>query len=455
MNLQKLIQQKKSLPYYKILDSALARHIQNILIWHKLLESNADGKWGRISTYALVRFQKIHSISETLLGLETAKALFNTHPDRTQALMASVSQNFLSRVVACMRKKGFKVFTQPGEINIVYVEGVDPNFNLNADTPNVFNDLAIIFDFVNNAPRLLGKWVATADPGRYYTDSPMNPKGALHHNGQATAWRVGKHKDHRALVQCDYIEVTRDYNKDFRTEGDKKSRGKYFGANCHGSRTNNIKDIGRWSAGCKVVWGMRQHQEFMAVVESDRRYRQNPNFVFTVATLEGTELLTVSSTEAVSTPKIGQEIELLAKTIWGEARGESKAGKIATAQRLSFAETTKWRCAIAHTALNRLKISQATAYDDWWGNTLEEILLQPYQFSCHNPGDPNKAFFAKLTTGDPQFRECLEIARGVMNGSIPDNTGGASHYFNFNVVLPEWSKEMEKTARIGNHDFYK
>lgn len=439
MNLQKFLQQNKSLPYYKILDSALARHIQSILIWHKILESKADGKWGRFSTYALVRFQKIHGISETCLGIETAKALINTHPDRTQALKASVSQNFLSRVVACMRKKGFKVFTQPGEINIVYVEGVDPNFNLNADTPNVFNDLAITFDFINNAPRLLGKWVATADPGRYYTDSPMNPKGALHHNGQAKAWRVGTHKDHRALVQCDYIEVTRDYNKDFRTEGDKKSRGKHFGANCHGSRTNNIRDIGKWSAGCKVLLGMRQHREFMSVVESDRRYRQNSNFVFTVTTLEGTELLSVSSTEAVSNPLLSQEIELLAKTIWGEARGESKAGKIA----------------IANTALNRYKISQATAYDDWWGNTLSEILLQPYQFSCHNPGDPNKTKIAKLTTGDPQFRECLEIARGVMAGSIPDNTGKATHYFNFNIVLPDWSKEMEKTVRIGNHDFYK
>ena len=56
------------------------------------------------------------------------------------------------------------------------------------------------------------------------------------------------------------------------------------------------------------------------------------------------------------------------RTIWGEARGEGEPGMTA----------------VAHVLLNRLK-------DGRWGTALGSVCLAPYQFSCWNIGDPNRA----------------------------------------------------------------
>ena len=134
-----------------------------------------------------------------------------------------------------------------------------------------------------------------------------------------------------------------------------------------------------------------------------------------------------------------KEIELIAKTIWGEGRGESYEGKVA----------------IGNVIVNRYKVAQASRKSHWWGNTIEQIILHPYQFSCHNYNDPNKRKIAKLTTKDYHYRESLKIAKGILSGAIKDNTFGATHYFAYKTVQPRWALKMNKTKRIGNHDFYK
>ena len=63
----------------------------------------------------------------------------------------------------------------------------------NDDRPNHFNDLRIIIAF-NEAfrPVIEGIYLATTEPGFYYTDNPMNAKGAARIAfGQYTAWQVG------------------------------------------------------------------------------------------------------------------------------------------------------------------------------------------------------------------------------------------------------------------------
>ena len=69
---------------------------------------------------------------------------------------------------------------------------------------------------------------------------------------------------------------------------------------------------------------------------------------------------------------MSQDEDILARTLYGEARGEKIAGMEA----------------IASVILNRLAFSrQKNGY--WWGNTITEICRKPYQFSCWNQDDVN------------------------------------------------------------------
>lgn len=64
-----------------------------------------------------------------------------------------------------------------------------------------------------------------------------------------------------------------------------------------------------------------------------------------------------------------KEIDLLARTAWGEARGEGVSGMQA----------------VINVVQNRV------ARGGWWGATIEDVVLKPWQFSAWNANDPNRA----------------------------------------------------------------
>ena len=139
---------------------------------------------------------------------------------------------------------------------------------------------------------------------------------------------------------------------------------------------------------------------------------------------------------------------LIALTVYGEARGQSRLGK----------------AAVAWTILHR------AANPRWWGRDPAGCCLAPWQYSCWNKEDPNRARLlsflqggdtgaAALTEGaeaDAALRECLEIVERVCAGDIPDPTRGATHYFNPKAVAspPRWSAGRRPAATIGAHLFY-
>ena len=138
-------------------------------------------------------------------------------------------------VVAAMERKGYQVDRGPGELNIVYVEGMNSDGTPNADEANKWNDLRLLIRFEGGAPKIVGEWAATTEPGRYYTDHPVNPLGAARIEfGQYKAWQVGiHHESHEALVQTGgEVTVCRDLNKDGQRTGDKRQTGE-FGINQH------------------------------------------------------------------------------------------------------------------------------------------------------------------------------------------------------------------------------
>ncbi|MCC6779761.1 MAG: hypothetical protein IT537_24535 [Hyphomicrobiales bacterium] len=203
------------------------------------------------------------------------------------------------RIVWAMQAAGYRLDRGRGELNIVYVEGMDVDGRANDNAPNRFNDLRVVLAFdatppsdgrgsgAANAPqpRISGLWQATTEPSRFWTQTPMNPKGAARIAfGQYATWRVGTHHDHEALVQVAPVTVCRDLNKDYRREGDARDTG-LFGINQHWGYDLPADDLGRSSAGCLVGRTREGHSAFMALIKSDPRYRADPSFRFTTAIL--------------------------------------------------------------------------------------------------------------------------------------------------------------------------
>jgi hypothetical protein len=206
----------------------------------------------------------------------------------------SKEKSFAERIVAYMETQKYKIFRDKGEKNIVYVEGADTNGRTNDDRPNYFNDLRLIIAFDQAfRPVIEGIYIASTEPGFYYTDNPMNPAGAARIKfGQYTAWQVGLHghsSPHEALVQVEEVAVHRDYNRDMMRTGDAIDWG-LFGINQHWAYNYPIEDISDAGAGCLIGRLWEEHLDFMRRVKSDRRYIANRNFVFPTTIIDRTKL---------------------------------------------------------------------------------------------------------------------------------------------------------------------
>ena len=129
--------------------------------------------------------------------------------------------------------------------------------------------------------------------------------------------------------------------------------------------------------------------------------------------------------------------DVLARTIYGEARGEAPLG----------------REAVAAVVINRVRIAEDKG-GYWWGEDIVSVCQKPYQFSCWLPQDPNLYQISSVTARDPLFATCLRIARRAVLGLLHDPTLGATHY-HASSIRPGWARDQKPVARIGRHVFYK
>ena len=136
--------------------------------------------------------------------------------------------------------------------------------------------------------------------------------------------------------------------------------------------------------------------------------------------------------------EIEKERDILARTLWGEARGESLAGQIA----------------VAWTIRNRVFDGKAKS---WWGEGYDGVCLKPWQFSCWNKNDPNYAYLSGVKPiPGAQYVQALNAADQVMAGIVPDPTGGATHYYATTMPKPPtWTKGAKQTLKLGQHVFFK
>lgn len=121
-------------------------------------------------------------------------------------------------------------------------------------------------------------------------------------------------------------------------------------------------------------------------------------------------------------------MDILAITIWREARGEGMAGMTG----------------VYHVIMNR-----ALADREGWPSDPEQVCLQPYQFSCWNSLDPQRKLYPNR--GDVQYQQAQYIA----NLDPTDPTGGATAYFDSSITAPSWADPKLFTVAIGRLRFYK
>lgn len=126
------------------------------------------------------------------------------------------------------------------------------------------------------------------------------------------------------------------------------------------------------------------------------------------------------------------DVVLWALAVWREARGESYAAKVA----------------VAYCIQNR-------ALDPRWPNTPAEVVLQPYQFSSFNDGDPNATKFP--APKGAAWLDCCQAVHDVLAGMVSDPTAGANHYHSLpkSKPWPAWAEANRQTAVIGPFRFYK
>lgn len=87
--------------------------------------------------------------------------------------------------------------------------------------------------------------------------------------------------------------------------------------------------------------------------------------------------------------------------------------------------------------------------DQRWPDNYNDVALQPVQFSCFNPQDPN---FERLM--DPEAHEKLEViqqlrwvATGIVDDLLRDNVAGANHYYDFSVIVGQGQQRSEDRLR--------
>ena len=123
--------------------------------------------------------------------------------------------------------------------------------------------------------------------------------------------------------------------------------------------------------------------------------------------------------------------DTLARTAWGEGRGEGLEGMQA----------------VLNVLMNRVG-------QPGFPSSPSGVALQPNQFSAWSPSDPNRQQMLQTGMHDPSFIQAAGLAKKALGGKLPDITGGATHYTGPGAK-ENWSKTMQLSTAVGKHRFFK
>ena len=124
------------------------------------------------------------------------------------------------------------------------------------------------------------------------------------------------------------------------------------------------------------------------------------------------------------------DIWIMARTIFGEARGEDDIGRLA----------------VANVILNR--------WAKGFRNSIAGVCLQHAAFSCWLENDPNRPVLDSIgISANSAIRECFVIGLNALNTN-DDITFGSTHYFNPKLAAPRWAAGHTQVFSHGRHIFF-
>ena len=192
----------------------------------------------------------------------------------------------------------------------------------------------------------------------------------------------------------------------------------------YGSRGDEVVQIQtklkRWGYYSGNIDGIYGTQTLNAVKYFQRKNGLTVDGTAGKNTLEAMGIFNSSGNSSSSNSTTTSDLNLLARVVYGEARGEPYAGQVA----------------VAAVVLNRVRSSS-------FPNTISGVVYQSGAFTAVSDGQIN------LTPNTTAYN----AARDALNGWDP--SGGAIYYFNPNTATNAWIWSRPHIVTIGKHRFCK
>lgn len=189
-----------------------------------------------------------------------------------------------------------------------------------------------------------------------------------------------------------------------------------------GDTTANIKAVqtrlatlGYYTYKVDGIWGSRTKK---AVKKFQRDYGLTADGIVGARTEKALKIMLTGKSSRSKNTVSSANLDLLAKCVYAEARGEPYTGQVA----------------IAAVVLNRVKSSS-------FPNTVSGVIYQKNAFTCVSDGQIN------LTPNASAY----SAAKDALNGWDPTN--GCLYYYNPATATSKWIWSLKVELKIGKHSF--
>ena len=189
-----------------------------------------------------------------------------------------------------------------------------------------------------------------------------------------------------------------------------------------GDTTANIKAVqtrlatlGYYTYKVDGIWGSRTKK---AVKKFQRDYGLTADGIVGARTEKALKITLIGKSSRSKNTVSSANLDLLAKCVYAEARGEPYTGQVA----------------IAAVVLNRVKSSS-------FPNTVSGVIYQKNAFTCVSDGQIN------LTPNASAY----SAAKDALNGWDPTN--GCLYYYNPATATSKWIWSLKVELKIGKHSF--